>query len=478
MMIWHRVSRIPITLRVPALVVLLMVAVSVVTSERVVTRLVDTQERHLQSLAAAYLDGLSSSLLPHVLRGDIWEVFDVLDRARDRYDALHPLLTVVGDANDLVLAASDPRAAPSRQPLPDEFAKLTPGGMAIEEASGRALVRRTLTYQGRTIGSITAKLDISHLLAERRDVTATLILSNALLTFVLAGAGYLLVRRMVRPVRILSDHLREGSTGQVRPIPQTRFPSKGDDFRQLFENYNSLVEAESERRTLAMHMAEEERLAALGRLASGMAHEINNPLGGLFNALDTLKQHGDTPSARTTAISIVERGLVGIRDVVRAALATYRPGLSPRLLGPGDLEDLALLIRPELRRKRLGFCWANTIDGELAIPGAPVRQLVLNVLINACNAAGEEGRIEVSARVEAGDLIIEVGDSGPGMPAEVQYQLVGDQAASPSGGLGLWIVRRHIDTLGGRIEIERSELGGALVRMFIPTGRERLSDAA
>ncbi|WP_018701101.1 sensor histidine kinase [Amorphus coralli] len=478
MMIWQRMSRIPITLRVPALVVLLMIAVSVVTSERVVTRLIDTQERHLRSLAAAYLDGLSSSLLPHVLRGDIWEVFDVLDRARDRYDALHPLLTVVGDADDLVLAASDPRSAPSRKPLPDEFAGLTPGDMAIAADSGRALVRRTLTYQGRTIGSITAKLDISHLLAERRDVTATLILSNALLTLILAGAGYLLVRRMVRPVRILSDHLREGSAGEVRPIPRSRFPSQGNDFRQLFESYNSLVEAETERRSLAMHMAEEERLAALGRLASGMAHEINNPLGGLFNALDTLKQHGDTPSARTTAISIVERGLVGIRDVVRAALATYRPGLTTRPLAPGDLEDLALLIRPEVRRKRLDFHWTNTVGGAFAVPGAPVRQLVLNVLINACNAAGETGRIEAAAWVEAGNLMIEVGDSGPGMPAEAREQLVGSPGAGTGGGLGLWIVRRHIDGLGGRIEIERSDLGGALVRMIIPAQREGLSDAA
>lgn len=477
-MVWHRVSRIPITLRVPALVVLLMVAVSVVTSERVVTRLVETQERHLRSLAAAYLDGLSSSLVPHVLRGDIWEVFDVLDRARDRYDALHPLLTVVGDANHLVLAASDPRAAPARGPLPDAFAGLTPDGMAIEPDSGRALVRRTLTYQGRSIGSINAMLDISHLLAERRDVTATLILSNAFLTLILAGAGYLLVRRMVRPVRILSDHLREGSAGQVRAIPRERFPSEGNDFRELFENYNSLVEAETERRTLAMHMAEEERLAALGRLASGMAHEINNPLGGLFNALDTLKQHGDSPSVRSTAISIVERGLIGIRDVVGAALATYRPGQSLRPLAPGDLEDLALLIRPEVRRKRLDFYWANAVDGTLSVPGTPVRQLVLNVLINACNAAGEDGRVDAAAWVEAGNLVIEVGDSGPGMPDAAKDQLIDSPCTSPGGGLGLWIVRRHIDELGGKIDVERSDLGGALVRMTIPTAQEGLSDAA
>ena len=55
-----------------------------------------------------------------------------------------------------------------------------------------------------------------------------------------------------------------------------------------------------------------------------MAHEINNPLGGLFNAIDTLKKHGDKSLVRTQSLSLIERGLFGIREVVQAALATYR----------------------------------------------------------------------------------------------------------------------------------------------------------
>ncbi|MBN9347505.1 MAG: sensor histidine kinase, partial [Devosia sp.] len=86
-------SGIPLTVRVPLVVVLLMVVISIGVSQLVLWRLVETQERQLGDLANAYLDGLESSLVDPVLRRDSWEVFDILDRARAVYAAVRPIET-------------------------------------------------------------------------------------------------------------------------------------------------------------------------------------------------------------------------------------------------------------------------------------------------------------------------------------------------------------------------------------------------
>ncbi len=167
----------------------------------------------------------------------------------------------------------------------------------------------------------------------------------------------------------------------------------------MFQNYNALVKVVREREALADRLAREERLASLGRLTSGMAHEINNPLGGLFNAVDTLKKHGSSATVRRTSLSLLERGLSGIRDVVSTALATYRPERDERNLQSKDIDDLALLPQPELRLRKLTLECNNLLGDDPPISVAPVRQAVLNLLLNAAAASSEGGQTSLRAEV-------------------------------------------------------------------------------
>ena len=126
-----------------------------------------------------------------------------------------------------------------------------------------------------------------------------------------------------------------------------------------------------------------------------MAHEINNPLGGLFNAIDTLKQHGDKPAVRRSTIDLVERGLKGIRDVVRAALMSYRTERDQRFLRPEDIDDLRLLISPEARRRGVFLEWRNGLVREFPVAASAVRQIILNLVLNACQIAPRDSWISV-----------------------------------------------------------------------------------
>ena len=224
------------------------------------------------------------------------------------------------------------------------------------------------------VGSVHAVFDIAPLLAERRSVLWTLLATNAALTLALALLAWLTVRRMMRPVGILAAHLRAGAAGAVEPISTPEMATRPGGVPAACSAPSTTWPRRSrDREALSRQLAEEERLASLGRLASGMAHEINNPLGGLFNAIDTLKRHGERAEVRTPDHRPDRAGAEG-HPRRRPDGACHLPGrrgrdaTSPR----ADLDDLKLLISPEARRKELTLDWIER--DERRTPGAGFRR--------------------------------------------------------------------------------------------------------
>ena len=408
-------------------------------------------------------------------------MFDILDRSRQRPGDIKPVETIVAGADGFVIASSDPVRIPSQTRVPARYLQAlgSDGRMAIANGTSKAYVRREVIYEKRAVGSIYAGLDIAPLLAERREVLWTLILTNAGLTLLLAGAAWLIVGRMMRPVHVLTGYLERSHTGEVSPIPDAVLARTSGDYKQPFEAYNRLAAALAEREALAARFAEEERLASLGRLASGMAHEINNPLGGLFNAIDTLKQHGDKAAVRRSTIDLVERGLKGIRDVVRAALMSYRIERDPRSLRPEDIEDLRLLISPEARRRGVFLEWHNGLLGEVPVarigcaPDHPQSRL-------ECVSGLTRGIPGFRCRLTEVDqaLVLAVEDQGPGMQPEAVAMLEGTEGLrAPIGqgtGLGLWMTNRLVRELAGTITIETGARDGTRVTVSVPMKREQM----
>jgi signal transduction histidine kinase len=474
----------PLAFKAPALVATFMLIVSIVMTNAVLSRLRETQERQLAAMSTIYLNGLASALIPHVLREDIWEVFDIIERGASLEGGFGRASIVVVDNKGETLAASDPRQAPvlSRQSDRDRHFR-GDALLTVDSEKARAFARRPLVYQDRGIGEIYVDYDISHLLRERSDVLRTLIATNTAIALLLAAFGYWVIRRMLGPLGTLSRHLDLSVSGPVQPIPSNEIAGSTREFRRLFIRFNAMADAVNEREAIAKELANEERLASLGRLASGMAHEINNPLGGLFNAIDTLKRHGDKPAVRATSLDLFERGLKGIRDVVRSTLAAYRADRDPRHLTSADLDDLRLLVGPEIARRALTIDWQNLLDGELPVEATAFRQVALNLLLNAIQVSPSGAKVIFASAIEGECLLLEVHDQGPGFSPEARAVLTGESnRPAPIGegtGLGLWVTRRLLQDMGGQAVIASSPLGGALVRVTIPIKtREELRDVA
>jgi signal transduction histidine kinase len=465
-----RIAAWPMAVKVPVLVAGLMVTAAVTTSELVLWRFAQDQERNLAFLTDTYLDGLSASIMPGLVRRNARELFDALDRVRNsRYAGVEPRFAILELPNGVIIASSDPRQYPIEGAVPRELHNRFNGkdGLVLDPAAGRAWAARTLRIEGDTVGRLFTELDITNSLRVRREVLLSLALVNGCLTIAFALGGYFALKRMLRPFGILTRYVEQIREGRVEPIPANYRGKVASEFSEVFDRFDAMARAFVERQKLAAQLAEQERCAMLGRLASGMAHEVNNPLGGMLNAIDTIQAHGGDPAVLEASLEFLKRGLAGIRNVVHATLTTYKNTTDSGLLTRIDLEDLRFLVQHEVVAKRLTFDWENGIVEPIAIDGPAVRQITLNLLLNACAASPAAGRVEVAVRCLRRELEIVVRDQGAGLPREMLLlfdQVAAGAAPWPEGkGLGLWTTAHAVRRLGGHIEVQYPGIGTRMV---------------
>lgn len=459
----------PLVVRVPMLVAALVVGVALVIGHALLSRLEHDQERHLSDLGSAFLDGLAIAVQPAAARADIWEAFDALDRSRARFAAMRPVLTAVLLPGGSVLASADPRSLPTGARLSGALGAkaneaVRTGAPVLDAATATAVLARDLVEDDVLLGRIVSQADIGPLLAQRRQVVTALVLLNGALTLGLAVAGFLLVRHLLGPADLVRRRLVEAASGgSPKPVDVTF--GLGPEHAALLTAWNSAAAAATEREAMAAHLAKEERLAQVGRLAAAMAHEVNNPLGGLITAVDTLADHGDDAEVRAEALGLLRRGLGDIRRVVGAGLVSWRGVPGEARLTAQDFDDLRLLVRHEIARRELDLDWRNELPAEVAVDRTLARQVALNLLLNAAAASPPGAALGFQARaMPDGGAVIEVTDAGAGLPRDVEALLSGpDGPPSADGGLGLWTAARLARSVGGRIVRLPTEIGTCLV---------------
>ncbi|MFN7223045.1 MAG: sensor histidine kinase [Paracoccaceae bacterium] len=448
----------PLSFRVPLIASAMMVLVGVVASQQVLSALSSVQEARLQELARLHVDGLAVALGPSVLRRDVWEVFDTLDRATAAGSGRRMALTVVADEAGRVIAASDPL----RAPVDSDVGPLAEGAQAIDAirlsgAENHIRVVTNLDYQGRNVGRIVSELNVADLVAERWHATLYLLAGNAAATLVLAFGGYIAMRRMLNPVARLAGHMGQ-MEGTLEPIPASDLPKGDTELARLFQTYNTMsgavqAKAEAERR-----LAERERFVSLGRLSSSLAHEINNPLGGLLNAADTIHTYANRPEVVRQSAELMQRGLGHLRDVTRAILDQNRLDRAGQPLRPEDFEDLRLLFEPEVHSRNQSLDWQVSVAASAleSQPAAPVRQVTLNLLLNAGAAAGMNGTVGLTVANDGKSLSILVKNTGLAMSEGDLARLMESGPLPPGGGVGLRLVHDIVAALGGTVLHERT----------------------
>ncbi|WP_158932733.1 sensor histidine kinase [Acidisphaera sp. S103] len=456
----------PLTARVPIVSGALILAVAVAVSHVLMSTVAYEQELSVRRLAAVYLDGISTTVYPHVAARNLANTLEALNRTMWFHQSMREERAMVRLPDGTLFADVSAKANDANTKDPIHDASLgrrleRGGGFVFDEKTGTGWAKRTIEREGKHVADLYVALELKPLVEERHALRRNLLLATISASLGAAAIGFMIVRRMVQPLRLLTERLRRAQAGDIAIVSSAMLPPASTEYGRLLRGYNGLVEALDEREAMAARLAQREQESVLGRLAATVAHEVRNPLGGMATALDTVRKFGDDPDVRSKGLDLVERGLWSIRNVADSVLAFHRmPPDSPRLT-PSDLDDLRVLIEPELARRHLLLSWQSSIEETVDVAATETRQIALNLLLNACEASPPGSEVGFRAWIgaesdQAGStaLNLAVVDDGPGLPQPVAAALteVGvSTAQDPPRGLGIRVVRDLVHGLGGRI---------------------------
>src|SRR6185503_20180420 len=226
---------------------------------------------------------------------------------------------------------------------------------------------------------------------------------------------------------------------------------------------------ELERRRVEQQLFESEKLAAVGRLAASIAHEVNNPLEAIKNAL-YLMQSGSEGDKKYRFLEIARKETERVSHIIRQLLGfDRRPGEVDWVDVNQVLEETLVLMEKKMRQQRIRI--VKQFDEELPRIRAradQLRQVFLNLILNAQQAIEGEGKIVVStSRYEQAlqpSIIVQLSDSGVGI-AEGDLARIFDpffSTGKKGTGLGLWVTQDIVRQHGGRIEVS-SDIGRGTV---------------
>ena len=245
-----------------------------------------------------------------------------------------------------------------------------------------------------------------------------------------------------------------------------------------------LVEDVTEQRALEAQLIQSEKLAAVGQLVSGVAHELNNPLTSIAGLSEFLQERSDVHSPEREHLRVIQEQADRAGRIVRNLLTFARKG-SPGE-GAVDLNDVlgrtALLVAYELQLRGIELV-EHRVEGPLPVRGNrdELQQVVLNLVNNAVHAVRElpEGtprRVTLISAVELGQAVIRVRDSGVGVPAELVPQLFTPffttKEPGEGTGLGLSLSYRIVEAHGGRLVYQPAPGGGAEFSFSLPLAED------
>ncbi len=248
----------------------------------------------------------------------------------------------------------------------------------------------------------------------------------------------------------------------------------------------SLIQDVTRAKEVELNLLQTDKMAAVGQLAAGIAHEINNPLAVVASSTEILAEFlaaGDAPrEAIERHLKRIEENVFRCKETVDNLLAFARQGddgfeeVDVRTLLDSTIDLVEASARAKGRRVVRAYAETAAVEAALRLArsrGWRIQQVVLNLVLNALDATVDGGTVTVAAQSEGDGVQISVEDDGGGIPPEDLGRLFEPffttKGVGKGTGLGLHLSHRIVESLHGRIGVESPPGKGALFRVWLPS---------
>ena len=354
-----------------------------------------------------------------------------------------------------------------------------------------------LSLDGRPLGAITISGSLLPLYETLRSSQMVILFYILMDTVVLVLVGYVLLSRIVvKPIDKLLGMTGTYKDGfRVPSMPESSRNEIGDltrslshmlkrldeNKRELQSHISSLEKANRDLRQAQDEIIRSEKLASVGRLAAGIAHEIGNPIGIILGYLDLLNSADIAEADKKDFLSRIESEIVRVNRIIRQLLDFSRPSSGePQKTRVHDLVKMTLAMlepQPMMEGIRTTLDLKAQKDMVLADPNH-LQQVFLNIIMNAADALAEgmeEGRIRqltIQSERTANSIELRFRDNGPGIPEEGLLRIFDPfyttKEPGKGTGLGLSVCYRIVEGLGGTIRAESKAGEGATIVVSLP----------